>query len=209
MGAGMGVTAFVAMRRRSGGPRHLLLHAAITIQAPPEKVFYLWRDPAVHSQLRQAAVMPLQGEAERLHWRRELPGGGRVEGEVQITRAQAPERIEWVTENVRLRLRQGMPVRHLSIRPRGLLRLQALEGGKATEVRLSLQVENAPPLFWLSRSMRMGLHSTLRRLRSLAETGELATIAGQSSGRRHGWVRTLLPPQREPAAAPEAAERAG
>jgi uncharacterized membrane protein len=209
VGAGLGAAAWVSARRRSGRPRHLLLHAAITIQAPPARIFDLWRDPAVHSQLRRAAVTRLEGEAERLHWRRELPGGGSVEGEAHITRAQAPERIEWVTENLRLRLRRGMPVRHLSVRPRGLLSLRPLDDGRATEVRLSLQVENAPPVSWLSRRVRMGLRSTLRRLRALAETGELATIAGQPSGRRHGWVRSLLPPQREPAAAAEPAERAG
>ncbi|HET9784423.1 MAG TPA: SRPBCC family protein [Terriglobales bacterium] len=203
------MAAFATLRQRGGRPRHLLLHAAITIQARPEEVFDLWRDPAVHSQLRQAAVMRLEGEAERLHWRRELPGGGRVEGEVHVTRAQAPERIEWVTENLRLRLRPGVPVRRLGVRPRGLLHLRPLADGQATEARLSLQMENAPPLPWLSRRIRMGLRSTLRRLRALAETGELATIAGQPSGHRHGWVRTLLPPQHEPAVEPEPAERAG
>jgi uncharacterized protein YndB with AHSA1/START domain len=205
----MGVAGLVVLRRSSGGARHLILHAACTIQAPPVKVFAIWGDPDQQARLRRAAVTRLEGEAERMHWQRELPGGGRIEGEVRITHSQAAERIEWVTENLRLRLRRGLPARRLHISPRGLLSLRSLQEGRACEVRLSLAVDQAPPLPWFKRRMQMGLHHTLRRLRALAETGELATIAGQPSGRRHGWVRTLLPPQRESSAEPEPAERTG
>lgn len=205
-GAGAAAAAVIAARRRTALTRDLLLRSAITIQAPAARIYELWHDPQVHAQLRQAKVTPLGENGSSWRFRRDFANGGHIEGEVHLTREQPPDRLEWTTENLQLHFRPGLPVRHLRIAPHGELQLRPCSmrsgGAECTEVRLRFAVQGASPLPWVRTRIAAGMYTALRRLRALAETGALATTAGQPAGRRSrkGLVllRFLEGPQLQP-----------
>ncbi|TAN24444.1 MAG: hypothetical protein EPN33_01380 [Acidobacteria bacterium] len=233
VGAGATAAMVWARRRARALPRELLLRATITIQAPAARIYELWRDPHVHAQLRQAKVTPLAGNGANWRFRRDFPNGGHITGEIHLTHEQPSERLEWVTENLQILFRPGLPVRHwrqlggarsgsgrtlpgievrtpsdqrerpgqkvashLRVSPRGLLQLRPCprRSGEAecTEVQLRFAVLDAPSLPWVRARIAAGMRTSLRRLRSLAETGALATTTGQPAGRRSRKGRVLL-----------------
>lgn len=201
-GAGAAAAVMLARRRARQSPRELVLRAAITIQAPAARVYELWRNPQTHAQLRQAKVTPLADDGTSWHWRRDFAHGGYIQGDVHLTREQPPEWLEWSTENLQIQFRPGLPVRHLSgpgprqsMVPRGSLQLlprPRQSEPEATEVRLRLAVRPAPPLPWIRTRIGAGMDAALHRLRMLAETGALATTAGQPTGVRSHKGRLLL-----------------
>ncbi len=212
VGAGAAAAMVWARRRARALPRELLLRATITIQAPAARIYELWHDPHVHAQLRQAKVTPLGENGANWRFRRDFPNGGHIAGEIHLTHEQPPELLEWVTENLQILFRPGLPVRHLRVSPRGLLQLRPCprRSGEAecTEVQLRFAVLDAPSLPWVRARIAAGMRTSLRRLRSLAETGALATTTGQPAGRRSHKGRILLrilkgpQLQNEPGAAP-------
>ncbi|MGH9484152.1 MAG: hypothetical protein ACRD1F_03775, partial [Terriglobales bacterium] len=211
-GAGAAAAVVFAARRPTGSRRgrELLLRCAITIEAPAERIYELWRDPETQARLRKAVVRPLGEGSANWHWRRAFSNGGAIEGEIHLTREQPPERIEWTTENLQIHFRPGLPVRHVQAAPRGLLQLrphprrpqEPETTPEATEVRLRFGVAGAPPLPWLRTRILAGMRSSLRRLRALAETGALPTTSGQPAGERTRkgrlLLRTLEGPQPQP-----------
>ncbi|MGH9468000.1 MAG: hypothetical protein ACRD1Y_11665, partial [Terriglobales bacterium] len=173
-----------------------------TVQAPMTRVYELWRDPATHARLRNVTVTAGEEGSRYWHWRRDLSGGGHIEGDVRLTGEEAPTSLSWKTENLTLRFGSGLPRYHFAASPHGELRLRPAParaaGQEATEVRLTFTVPAAPPLPWVRYRIAAGVRTSLRRLRMLAESGEIATVAGQPAGRRTRRGRFFLRPVHGP-----------
>ena len=205
LGTGAAAAAVAASRRRGtpGSGRHIL-HQAITIAARPQQVYQLWRDPATHARIRDLHVAALGDDARRWHWRRELPRGGRIEWESEITHEQPPRRLEWTAHNGQHWSPARAVARSLAVLQRGVLTLRPTWDGSQTELRLVVELTAPQDLAWVRPWIAHSVARALRRLKQLAETGELATTAGQPAGARPGW-RPKLPhhalfnfnPQRE------------
>lgn len=156
------------------------IRRSITIAKPPEELCDLWSEPRVLSQVMAhfADVVPRpNGSAGVLHWAARGPFGQVVEWDSRQTREQGDRGLLW----------QSLPGTELP--NRGSVTFRPGPEGVGTEVTLHLQFE--PPLGAIGASLLRGLRKfprsiagqALRRFKSLAETGEIPTLATNPSGR--------------------------
>ncbi|MGH9478623.1 MAG: SRPBCC family protein [Terriglobales bacterium] len=174
-GLGLAVGLVVLSRRRKrAGARGLApaLQAAITVDAPAETIYALWRDPQTQARIRRNYRVTSAEDGRSWHWERELLGGRIIEGDGWLQVEDPPRRLEW---EMRLKSRMAA-VQH------GTLELEPHTDGSSTEVRLTVLSQPPMALGPLRRGLDTMLRSSLRRFKQLAETGEIATTRGQASG---------------------------
>jgi uncharacterized membrane protein len=150
---------------------------SITIGKPPEELYAFWRNPENLQKIVApfAEVMP-QREGI-LHWRVRGPLKQVFEWDSQHTEEQANRALAWQT------LPGSTLVNH------GRITFEPGPDGTGTEVTLQMQFE--PPLGSIGAGLVNVLHKipralagqTLRRFKSLVETGEIPTLAENPSGR--------------------------
>jgi uncharacterized membrane protein len=151
---------------------------SVTINASPEQLYEFWRNfenlPRFMDHLESVKVTgPL-----RSHWVAKGPAGMKAEWEAEIINEVANELIGW-------RSVEGSRVDNA-----GSVQFTKASGGRGTEVKVVLRYD--PPAGRLGAliSKLFGedpshqVQEDLRRLKQLIETGELATIESQPSGRK-------------------------
>ena len=150
---------------------------AITIGAPVGEVFSFFRDfsnlPSFMKDLKKIDVL----SPKKSRWVVEITGGFKAEWEAEITSERLNEMIAWKSvEGSQVETSGAVYFRPA---PEGLgtvvsLTLDyALPGGKLTEILTAFTGDNPDEL----------ANVNLRRLKGFLETGVIATIEGQSSGR--------------------------
>jgi uncharacterized membrane protein len=149
---------------------------AITIGKSPEELYQLWRDPQKLAQIVApfADVIPIHNGW--LHWRMRGPLKKVFEWDSRFE-GHPNESLSWET------LPGGTLVN------RGTVTFRPGPNSTGTEVTLCLQFE--PPLGpvgagianWLAKVPRAVAGQTLRRFKSLAETGEIPSLGSNPSGR--------------------------
>ncbi|GAB3902881.1 SRPBCC family protein [Larkinella knui] len=156
---------------------------SLTINKPREEVFKYWRQlenlPRFMFHLKEIK----QIDPKRSHWVAQLADNpfakvlGSVEWDAQIIDEVENERIVWKS------------VEGARIDNAGEVRFIDAPGGRGTEVHATIQYR--PPAGQLGGTIMKLFNPTfkqmvkqdLRRFKQLLETGEIATIKGQSSGR--------------------------
>lgn len=155
---------------------------AITIEKAAEELYRLWRDVELAPRyMRHIHEVHATGERTS-HWIGELPGGTRIEWDFEITEDIPNRLVAWQITGKALTGTAGqiafIPVPHR----------------KATEVRVAMDF---PPVVGMPGTIvgtlfahgpEQEVYANLRRFKQLAETGEIATTAGQPTGARK--VRT-------------------
>ncbi len=150
----------------------------IAINRSPEECYQFWRDfenlPRFMKHVESVRVMP-EG---RTRWIAKGPAGMRVQWDAEITEDR-PGRITW-------RSLEGSDIENT-----GSVRFERAPTGHGTIVRAHIQYR--PPagkigsvvakLFGEEPSIQA--KTDLRRFKQMMETGEVATIEGQTSGRAH------------------------
>jgi len=188
----VGITALdIYASRRLGGAQSTTVPVedvtqSITINATPETLYRYWRNlenfPRFMRHLKSVEVVD-----ERVsRWVATAPAGTSIEWDAEIVEDQANARIAWRTLS-------DVQVEHA-----GIVSFEPAPGGRGTVVRVSLRY--VPPagrvgvriakLF--GEEPNVQIREDLRCLKQLIETGELATTAGQPSGRRSVLGRTTL-----------------
>jgi uncharacterized membrane protein len=163
-------------RAALGGNRGVRLEDSITIRRPAGELFSLWQDPA-----NLPRFMTHLERVERVgpsvsHWVMRGPAGVSLAWDAETVNEIPDELIAW-------RSLPGADVASagsVHFRPHG----------DATEVTVKMQYD--PPggkpgavLAWLAgQSPASRLREDLRRMKRLLESGEAATVNGQSAGRR-------------------------
>lgn len=179
---GAGGTAWILLSRRRGSRagREIVRRGSATVLASADELYRLWRDPEQRARLgAQPAPEFLEDDPpHRLSWR--------------PARRHSPLVAEC----------------HLQLNPATRLETEP----EATEVRLqtklSLPAGAVPPGISVKLLRAAAAHLArqqavhLFRMKQLAETGEIATTAGQSSARRSAVIRALQPFDR-PASLPQ------
>jgi uncharacterized membrane protein len=160
-----------------GGGRQIQLETAVTVDRPADELYRFWRDP--HNLPRfMSHIDSVAVESDtRARWTVGTPLGTTLEWDAEITREAAGEYIAW-------RSGEGSMVTHT-----GTVRFRPAPGGRGTEVHLT--VNFAPPAGPIGAAVarlfegitETQLRADLKRFKQLMETGELATIDGQPSGR--------------------------
>ena len=153
---------------------------SITIEKSPEELYALWSDPQnvsrVMAQFAQVTITT-DGANPLLHWRMRTPIGNVVEWDSHVCQQEDGRMIAWES------MPETPPPNH------GEVKFKEAPNGFGTEVTLHMQFE--PPLGAAGARIMRNLRKiprtfagqALRRFKSLAETGEIPTLAHNPSGR--------------------------
>ena len=148
----------------------------ITIGRPAAELYAFWRKlenlPQVMSHLESVTELG----SDRSHWVAKAPAGRTVSWDAEITEDR-DERLAW-------RALEGSDIQNS-----GSVSFKELAHDRGTELTVVLAYE--PPLGKVGATLArlMGeepagqLQDDLRRFKQLMETGEIATVDGQTSGR--------------------------
>lgn len=163
-----------AAARAAGWPAASVVSRAVTINAPRHEVYAFYRDftnlPRFMANVRSIEVL----DDLRSHWRVAAPTG-EVEWVAEITDDRPGERIAWAT-------RAGADIDN-----QGEVIFRDTPGGRGTEVHGVIAY--SPPLGTVGviaakltqKEPGIQLRRDLKRLKSLLETGEIATNAPQGA----------------------------
>ena len=163
----------------TGVTQRLRVEKTVTIQnKSPEQLYNFWHNfenlPTFMHHLKSVnTITPI-----RSHWIAKIPLGNTIEWDAQIVTDLKDTLISWVS------------VEGAEIDNSGFVRFKAAPEGRGTEVKVVLEYN--PPGGALSATIaklfgeepEQQLSSDLRRFKMLMETGEIATIEGQSCGRQ-------------------------
>jgi len=156
----------------------LRVDRSISIDKPREQLYAFWRNldnlPLFMKNLH--SVTPLSDT--RSHWTADGPGGAIVEWDAEIIHDEPNALIGW-------RSLTGSDVASA-----GSVHFKPAPGGRGTEVMVELKY-NPPggPLGaalarLTGKDLASEIEEDLRRLKQLLETGEIATVAGQPTGKQ-------------------------
>lgn len=176
--AGAGL-AYAAVKTITSGDvaRDVHIETSITVDKSPAELYAFWRDfknlPLFMRNLESVEEL----DQNRSHWVAKTPAGVRVEWDAEIFNEKENELIAWRS------------LESADVVNAGTVRFQPAPGNRGTYVRVTVNYN--PPAGALGEALAQILGAEpsqlikedLRRLKQLLETGEIATIAGQSSGR--------------------------
>jgi uncharacterized membrane protein len=178
-GAGLAYAAAKALMNNDGAAvaRDVHVEKSIAIDKLPAELYSFWRDftnlPLFMRNLDSVTVL----DATRSHWVARGPAGTHVEWDAEIYNEIENELIAWrSTENA-------------DVVNAGSVRFQKAPTGHGTFVRVTMNYNPPAGNVGSTLAQLLGaepgqlIKEDLRRLKQLAEAGEIATIDGQSSGR--------------------------
>jgi uncharacterized membrane protein len=153
------------------------VRGAVTIGKSPEELYEFWRDPNKLAQINAHFAEVTPGGAGVTHWRVQGPLKPLLEWDSRYTQEEPGRKLAWET------------VPGSTLANRGEITFQPSPNGTGTEVRLHMQFE--PPLGSAGAAIAKALlkiprgiaGQSLRRFKSLVETGEIPTLEHNSSGR--------------------------
>jgi uncharacterized membrane protein len=157
--------------------RAVKIEHTVTVKRSAEDLYSFWRDPANVPRIVDfiESVETLGDKTAR--WRARGPGGVAIEWDSQIINDIPNELLAWKS------------VGDADIPNAGSIHFHPAPDGRGSEVRLIVEYE--PPAghigAWLAKLMKENpdeqVQRALRRLRQLAETGDVLTTEGQTSGK--------------------------
>ncbi|HEX9161605.1 MAG TPA: SRPBCC family protein [Thermoanaerobaculia bacterium] len=158
--------------------RGIRVEKTMTINATPEQLFSFWRNfenlPRFMDHLESVKVI----DSKRSHWAARGPAGLDAEWDAEIINEVPNELIGW-------RSVEGSRVNNA-----GSVHFNRATGDRGTEVKVVLRYDPPAGLIGAAFAKLFGedpayqVQEDLRRLKQLIETGEIATIENQPSGRK-------------------------
>jgi uncharacterized membrane protein len=157
--------------------RDVHLETSIAIDKSPEELYAFWRDfknlPLFMRNLESVTELT----QTQSHWVAKGPGGSSIEWDAEIYTEKENELISWRS------------LEDADVVNAGSVRFQAGPEGHGTFVRVAMNYN--PPAGKVGASLvqlfgaepAQLIKEDLRRLKQIMEAGEVATIAGQASGR--------------------------
>jgi uncharacterized membrane protein len=180
MGAGLAYAAAKVISKSVGDDaiaRDVHLEISIAIDKSPEQLYLFWRDfknlPLFMRNLESVTEL----SQTQSHWVAKGPGGSLIEWDAEIYTEKENELISWRS------------LEHADFVNAGSVRFQAGPDGHGTFVRVTMNYN--PPAGKVGAGLvqlfgaepAQLIKDDLRRLKQIMEAGEIATIAGQTSGR--------------------------
>jgi uncharacterized membrane protein len=173
----LGITTANKSENAAPVARDVHVEKSITIDKSPEEVYRFWREfenlPRFMKHLEAVRCTGLN----RWHWVAKGPAGRTVEWDAEIYNEKPNELIAW-------RSLEGADITNA-----GSVHFEAAPGARGTEVKVNLNY-NVPggkisallaKLF--AQEPEQMIEEDLRRLKQVLETGEIARVEGQASGR--------------------------
>lgn len=166
----------------AGGESEMAVTARrnITIGKPAEELYEMWRDPDQLSEIMGHFAEVTAVEEDQLRWTIAGPRGRDISWETRIVEDEPGDVIRWETTD-------GATVPN-----EGTIIFQEASGGRGTQVTLSVTFD--PPGGRLTNTALKTLDiapeilagEALGRFKSLAESGEIQTLEGNTSARGRG-----------------------
>jgi len=152
---------------------------SVTVGAPAEELYELWRDPEAFSRTMGHVADVTTSDGERYGWTTTGPGGREFSWETVVVDAEPGERLTWATTAATL------PVA-------ATVDLRPAPGDRGTVVTLTVTAD--PPGGRIGEALfdrlelipEMLVGRALARFKSLAESGEIPTLGTNPSGRGRG-----------------------
>lgn len=166
--------------RAEDGPKGITVKRSVTIGKPRDELFRIWRNfenlPRFMKHLDRVDVDEAGG-GMRSHWVAKAPLGRQVEWDSQIIAETENEHIAWKSL-------PGSLVESI-----GSVQFSDAPAGRGTIVSVSMQYHppagsmGAAVAKLLGEEPDMQVRESLRNFKQMMETGEIASVEGQSSGR--------------------------
>lgn len=179
-GAGLAYAAARIIRKTDEGKavaRDVHIETSIAIDKSPAELYAFWRDfknlPLFMNNLESVTEL---GDGKS-HWVAKATDGTRVEWDAEIYNEKENELIAWRS------------LENADVVNAGSVRFQKGPEGHGTYVRVTMNYN--PPAGYIGATLAQLLGAEpaqlikedLRRFKQLMEAGEIATVAGQTSGR--------------------------
>jgi uncharacterized membrane protein len=185
VGAGLAYAAAKAIKNANVEEvaRDVHVETSIMIDKSPEQLYTFWRDFKNLPLFMKHLESVLSLDDGRTHWVAKGIGGIKVEWDAEIYNEIENEMIAWRS------------VDNADVVNAGSVRFQAAPTGHGTYVRVTLNYNPPAGSVGASLAQLLGtepgqlIKEELRRFKQLMETGEIATIDGQSSGRAEDAVQ--------------------
>lgn len=153
------------------------IRRAITIDKPAEELYTFWRKLENLPQFMHHLERVEQTGAQSSHWQAKIIGGIPVAWDAEIVEDVPGQRIAWRTKP------------DAQIQQRGVVEFKPATGGRGTVVNVDMQY--TPPGGIIGETFGRLLNGItaqqvkddIGRFKSLMETGEIARIEGQPTGR--------------------------
>jgi uncharacterized membrane protein len=174
--------------RADDGPQGITVQRTVTISKPRDELFRIWRNfenlPRFMKHLERVDVDEAGG-GQRSHWVAKAPLGRQVEWDSEIIAEAENEHIAWKSL-------PGSLVESI-----GSVQFSDAPGGRGTIVSVSMQYHppagsmGAAVAKLLGEEPDMQVRESLRNFKQVMETGEIASVDGQSSGRNKDFDRSI------------------
>ncbi len=171
---GTGEKAVTSVPHDSG----VRVEQACTVNRSPAEVYAFWRDYANLPKFQGMVESVTDLGGDKSHWVAKGPLGVTLEWDAELVNDQAGQVIAW----------KSLPGGDLGTA--GSVHFTAAPGGRGTEVRVNVKFDAPGGKLGTAVATLMGqdphtqTRADLHKLKQLLEAGELATVEGQSSGRR-------------------------
>ena len=158
-------------------PRDIHVEKSITIGLPPAEVYRFWRDFKNLPRVLKGVESITSRSDGVYHWIVKGPAGAKYEWDAEIYNEIEDELIAWRTIN-------GADVANA-----GSIRFERAPDDRGTYVKVTVNYNPTAGKIGQLLAKLTGkepeqlIEQNLRRLKQFLETGEIATIEGQSSGR--------------------------
>lgn len=181
-------------RAKENGHEGIHVERAVTINRPKDQLFRIWRNfenlPRFMEHLKSVRVEP-DSNGMRSHWVATAPLGREIEWDAEVTEERENEYLAWKSL-------PGSPVESM-----GNVHFIAAPGGRGTIVRVIMQYN--PPAGSMGAALAkffgeepsQQVRDDLRHFKQIMETGEIASVEGQTSGRNDNFGRSVAERQRE------------
>ncbi|MBO0691139.1 MAG: hypothetical protein J2P40_16410, partial [Candidatus Dormibacteraeota bacterium] len=142
----------------------------------PDELYRAWSDARVLSQVLGSRVEVTAPSADVLHWEVAAPGGSALASDVRIVEERPGELLRW----------ESLP--GSAMPTDGSTKFAPTHRGTEMTLRLRVLTPAGPAARWLERELSPVpgalARKALRRFKSLAETGEIASTERNPSARR-------------------------
>jgi len=166
-------------RAESNGHEGILVERTVTVNRPKEELFQMWRDfenlPRFMEHLESVQVDKADGE--RSHWVAKAPLRQKIEWEAEVIEERENELLVW----------KSLP--GSLVESMGRVEFKDAPAGRGTIVQVAMQYN--PPAGSLGAAFAklfgeepdQQINEDLHHFKQIMETGEVATVQGQPSGR--------------------------
>jgi uncharacterized membrane protein len=182
------------INRVEDGHRGIQVQRSVTVNKPREELFRIWRNfenlPRFMTHLQRVDVDEADG-GKRSHWAAKAPLGREVEWDSEIIEERENEHVAW----------KSLP--GSLVESMGAVQFSDAPGGRGTIVTVSMEYH--PPAGSMGAAIAkmfgeepaVQIKEDLRHFKQMMETGEIASVEGQPSGRNEESDRSISERRRE------------